>query len=97
MVYQGIGINKDMSRCNFFYFYFIFDLESLKEVQSFKALKAKIYLITNGLVVVMYLCSPNSNPIKCGNYRWFCEEIGCELFQALEGGYRGALADFFIG
>jgi hypothetical protein len=27
----------------------------------------------------------------------FCLEIGCAFSRALEGGKRGALADFFIG
>jgi hypothetical protein len=59
--YQWTGLSKGMSRFKFLIFNF--DLEFLKEVQSFKALTAKIYLIINGLggqQVLMYPY-PNSN------------------------------------
>jgi hypothetical protein len=32
----------------------------------------------------------------CRDFSWFCFEIGCVLSQALEGGVRDDLADFFI-
>ncbi len=35
--------------------------------------------------------NPNNINQKCENYSWFCSEIGCELFRALEAAGKAAL------
>jgi hypothetical protein len=44
-----------------------------------------------------YFCFPEllSEFFNCGNYSWFCLEVGCACaLPALKGGEHSALADF---
>jgi hypothetical protein len=64
MVWPKYGLDMPPSR----FLIFNFDLECLKEVQTFKAFNAKIYLNTNGLVGGSVLMFPKlySEFYKCG-------------------------------